>query len=206
MRTGIYGGSFDPVHSGHIAAAVEVLHRRALDRVFLIPAASPPHKPGGCVAPFADRVAMARLAAAPEHGIDVLDIEGARDGPSYTVETLDALRALYPDDHFELLVGADMLADLPRWKDPDRIVKNAQVVAFARPGSDLGAAWAAFEAAFGPDRAVLVEMPPISAASTAIRERLERGENVADLVPSAVAAYIRERHLYAGGSAGGYGG
>jgi len=198
MRTGIYGGSFDPIHNGHVAAAETVLHRRALDRVFFVPAASPPHKPNGCVAAFDDRVAMARLAAAPEHGLEVLDIEGEREGPSYTVDTLDALLAAHPEEHFELLVGADMLGDLPHWKDPHRILEIAQVVAFARPGAELTRERAEFAAVFGEERAVIVEIPAIPASSSLVRERVRSGDSVTDLVPKAVAAYIRERHLYRG--------
>ena len=141
---------------------------------------------------------MARLAAAPEHGLEVLDLEGEREGPSYTVDTLRELRIAHPEDHLELLVGADMLGDLPRWREPERILEIAQVVAFARPNSDLAREHAAFAAAFGSDRAVIVEIPAIPASSTEIRERLARGEKLSDLVPKTVAAYIRERHLYEG--------
>jgi len=141
---------------------------------------------------------MARLAAAPEHGLEVLDLEGGREGPSYTIDTLRELQSAYPDNHFELLVGADMLGDMPRWKDPEQILEIAQIVAFARPDTDLDRERAAFAAAFGSDRAVIVEIPAIPASSTAIRERLARGAHLSDLVPNTVAAYIRERHLYEG--------
>ena len=198
MRTGIYGGSFDPIHKGHVAAAETVLHRRALDRVLFLPAASPPHKPGGCQASFDDRVAMARLAAAPEHGLEVSSIEGEREGPSYTVDTLEALQRAYPDDHFELLVGADMLGDFPSWRNPERILDLAQVVAFARPGAELAEERSRFAAAFGEERAIIVEIPVVSASSTEIRERLRKRESIADLVPKAVEAYIHERLLYRG--------
>ena len=197
-RTGIYGGSFDPIHRGHIAAAEAVLQRRALDRLFLVPAASPPHKPGGCVAPFDDRVAMARLAAAPVHGLEVLDIEGRRAGPSYSVETLRELRGLHPDDHFEFLVGADMLADIPHWREPETILKLATIVAFARPGEDLADARSIFDARFGSDRLIIVEIPLVAASSTEIRWCLARREDAADLLPDGVLPYIRERRLYGG--------
>jgi len=198
MRTGIYGGSFDPIHSGHVAAAEAVLHRRALDRLFFVPAASPPHKPGGCEASFEDRVAMARLAAAPEHGLDVLDIEGEREGPSYTVDTLRAFQAAHPEDHLELLVGADMLDDFPNWREPGAILELVQLVAFARPGAVLGPGQQRFTAAFGEGRAAIVEIPAISVSSTEVRARLRKSKSITDLVPKAVEAYIRERHLYRG--------
>jgi nicotinate-nucleotide adenylyltransferase len=198
VRTGLYGGSFDPIHSGHVAAANEVLHRRALDRVVLVPAGAPPHKPDGCIAPFEDRVAMARLAAAPVHGLEVYDGEGRRPGPSYSIDTIREWKALHPDDVIELLVGADMLADLPRWKEADSIVKNALVVAFARPGEGLSDALATFESAFGPDHAVVVEIPLVEASSTEVRDRLSKGLDVLGLVPAEVAAYLGERGLYSG--------
>jgi len=198
VRTGLYGGSFDPIHLGHVCAANEVLHRRALDRVVLVPAGRPPHKQEGCIAPFEDRLAMARLAAAPLHGLDVYDGEGARDGPSYSIDTLLEWQRLHPEDQIELLVGADMLADLPRWKQAARIVKNALVVAFARPGEELSDALRTFESAFGPGHAVTVEIPLVEASSTAVRERIGRGLAVDDLVPSEVSAYLRESRLYSG--------
>jgi nicotinate-nucleotide adenylyltransferase len=206
VRTGLYGGSFDPIHNGHVAAANEVLHRRALDRVVLVPAGEPPHKQGGCVASFEDRLAMARLAAAPIHGLEVHDGEGRRPGPSYSIDTLRAWRRDHPDDHIELLVGADMLADLPHWREPDEIVKIALIVAFARPGFDLAGALARFESRFGHNRAVVVEIPPVEASSSGIRERLAAGLPVTGLVPAEVEAYLRERDPYSGltpGSAAG---
>jgi len=198
VRTGLYGGSFDPIHRGHLAAAEEVLHRRALDRLILVPAARPPHKPEGCVASFEDRVAMARLAAAPVHGLEVWDGEGRRSGPSYFVDTIRAWRAEHPDDELEMLVGADMLADLPRWKDAPAIVKNCLVVGFARPGADPADALAAFERALGPGRAVLLEIPLVPASSTEIRRLCAAGRSVGELVPPEVAAYMAERGLYSG--------
>ena len=197
-RTGIYGGSFDPIHRGHVAAAEAVLQRRALDRVIVVPAGAPPHKPDGCRATFADRVAMARLAVASVHGLEVLDIEGHREGPSYSVDTLRELRLLNPEDQFEMLVGADMLADLPHWKDPDEILALTDIVAFARPGEGLSDARAAFDDCFGPGHLHIVEIPAIRASSTEIRAALSRGEKPADLLPEGVLPYIRERRLYGG--------
>jgi len=198
VRTGLYGGSFDPIHRGHVAAAQEVLARRALDRVVLVPAGRPPHKPEGCVAAFEDRLAMARLAAAPVHGLEVFDGEGRREGPSYFVDTLREWLQNRPGDHVELLVGADMLADLPHWKEAGEIVRFAFVVGFARPGGDPHEALQAFERAFGPGHAALVEIPLVEASSTDIRRRLRDGRGVGGLLPPAVLAYVRERGLYSG--------
>ncbi|MEM8885380.1 MAG: nicotinate-nucleotide adenylyltransferase [Planctomycetota bacterium] len=197
MRSGLYGGSFDPIHDGHVAAAEEVLHRRALDRVFFVPAGSPPHKPDGCHAAFEDRLAMARLAAAPIHGLEVLDWEGRRTGPSYSVQTLREFRTRYPEDAIELLVGADMLADLPRWFEADEIVKIAHIAAFARPGESLDAARRQFEEGLGV-APTIVEIPLVDAASSAIRAALAAGRRHGLPLPAEVADYIEERGLYGG--------
>ena len=196
MRYGIYGGSFDPIHKGHIAAAAAVRASRGLDRVFLIPAAAPPHKRDGCKAPFADRLEMARLAAAGQPGLEVLDIEGRRPPPSYTVDTVEELRENYPDAEFELLLGADMLADLPTWRRADDLVAEVTVVAFGRPGADPAAARAAFAARLGPGRCVWVEIPQLPAASSDLRERLAAGADAAAWLAPEVEAYIRRHGLY----------
>jgi len=198
MRTGIYGGSFDPIHTGHIAAAEAVLHGRALDRVFLLPAGEPPHKPGGCVASFADRVAMARLATAPIHGLEVVDWEGQRPGPSYTRDTVAEAMIRYPDDLFELLVGADMLADLPEWMDAKTIVKNVVIVAFARPGESLSEALAVCLAGLPEADVHTIEIPLVEASSSSLRAAIRAGRPTETVVPDAVAQFIQEHGLYGG--------
>jgi nicotinate-nucleotide adenylyltransferase len=199
VRYGILGGSFDPVHEGHLAAAEGARGARGLDAVFLVPAASPPHKDRGCVASFEDRVAMARLAARGREGLFVLDLEGRRPGPSYTVDTVDALRAAHPGAGFELLVGADMLEDLPRWRDARRLVGLVRVVAFRRPGADWERAVRAFEAAFGPGGFDPVDVPPVDVSATALRRLLASGADPGGLLPAPVLAFIRGRGLYSGG-------
>jgi len=197
VRYGIFGGSFDPIHRGHATAAEAVLRVRHLDRIFLIPAARPPHKPGGTVAPFEARVALARLAVKDREGIEVLDIEGNRSGPSYTVDTLVALKALHPDAAFELLVGADMLEDLPHWRRARELVAGlAAVVAFARPGVSSGRAREGFAAAFGSARLVWVEVELLEASSSLIRRELAAGKAVDVLLDPRVFTFIREKGLY----------
>lgn len=197
MRFGIYGGSFDPIHLGHVAAAAAVRDRRALDRVWLIPAGEAPHK-RGCVAPFQARLAMARLAVEGRDGLEVLDLEGRRDGPSYTFDTVEALAAREPGAGLEMLVGADMLEDLPRWHRAAELVERVTVVAFGRPGAGSAAARSVFEAAFPQVRYEWLELPPVPASSSAVRRRLAAGEEVAGLLDPAVEAYIRQHDLYDG--------
>lgn len=189
MRLGVFGGSFDPIHKGHVAAAVSVLAARGLDRLLLVPAARPPHKEG-CEAPFEDRLAMARLAAEGHPGLEVSGIEGERAGRSYTFDTLEALERLHPDAVWELLVGADMLADLPRWHRAEELLARVEVVAFRKPGWDPPAPpsipchW--------------VEIPGIEVSATEVRRRLAAGLDVAGLLNPCVFAYIRSKGLYRG--------
>jgi len=196
VRFGIYGGSFDPIHRGHVEAASAVRAARGLAVVFLVPAAVPPHKAGGCAASFADRVAMARLAVAGRPGLEVLDVEGRRAGRSYTVDTLAELAERHPGADFDLLVGADMLEDLPRWHRAADLVAGVTVAAFARPGCDLEGAEGAFLRAFPAGRLVRVPIPAVEASSTALRRDLAAGAPVGDRLPPPVLRFIREKGLY----------
>lgn len=195
-RRAILGGSFDPIHAGHVAVVRAALARPGVERVYVVPAARPPHKPGGCRAPFADRVEMARLALRGLDRVEVLEIEGERPGPSYTVETVEALRLRHPRAAFELLVGADMLADLPSWRRAAEIVGAVTVVAFARPGFDFDAAKRAFRTAFPAGRLEVMEVEAPEASSTEARSRVGGGAPALGLLDPAVEAYIRGRGLY----------
>jgi nicotinate-nucleotide adenylyltransferase len=139
---------------------------------------------------------MARLAVRGHPGLEVLDLEGRRPGPSYTVDTLAELRGSYPEVAFELLVGADMLLDLPAWHRAGEVVRAAQVVAFGRPGSASEAARKAFDAAFGPGRHVWLDFEPLPISSTDVRRRLLAGQPVAGLLDPGVEGFIRSRGLY----------
>jgi len=195
---GVLGGSFDPIHVGHVAAAEAVRELRGLERVYLVPAGRAPHK-RGARASFEDRLEMARLAVRGRPGLEVLDLEGRRPGPSYTVDTLEELRRLHPGDSCELLVGADMLADLPRWHRAGDVVEAALVVAFGRPAEAADLAREGFEAAFGAGRHVWVEIDPIAVSSSDLRRWLAAGDPVAGLLDPAVEAYIRAHGLYGTG-------
>jgi len=190
---GIFGGSFDPIHCGHLGAVAAVLAARPLERILLLPASRPPHKSSGCVAPFADRVAMARIAVEGLPRIEVSTLEGERTGPSYTIDTVEELERREPGARIELLVGADMLLDLPRWRRAEELARRVTVVAFARPGQDLAAARAAFAPLGEP---VFVEIPARDVSATEVRRRLSAGEPVGGLLPPAVEGYIRRRGLY----------
>jgi nicotinate-nucleotide adenylyltransferase len=200
MARGIFGGSFDPIHVGHVAVAAGALRTRGLERVSLVPAGHPPHKLTGCVASFLDRLEMARLAVSGHHGLDVLDLEGRRPGPSYSIDTVEALRAEYPGEEWELLVGADMLADLPRWHRAAELVAEVSVVAFGRPDADARSARAIFAATFPGHEAAFLELPLVDASGTEIRRRLGEGGSVEGLLSPDVERYIREKRLYGAGA------
>ena len=196
MARGIFGGSFDPIHVGHVVAAAGALRARGLKRVSLIPAGQPPHKKTGCVASFQDRLQMARLAVEGVDGLEVLDLEGRRTGPSYSVETVETLQTEHPGVEWELLVGADMLADLPSWCRASELVARVCVVAFARPNADAERARAAFRAAFPGREAAFLELPVVEASGTEIRRRLGEGLPVEGLLSPTVERYLREKRLY----------
>lgn len=148
------------------------------------------------MASFEHRLEMARLAVAGREGLEVLELEGQRRGPSYTVDTVEELRARHPAGEFELMVGADMLQDLPGWRRVEDLLTMVRVVAFARPGADSEQAQATFRGQYGPGSFLWLEVPPFPAASSEIRRRLAGGEDTEDWLDPAVQAYIREHGLY----------
>lgn len=196
-RTAVFGGSFNPIHYGHLLLADEVLEALDLDRILFVPAGVPPHKPPARLAPAADRYEMVRLATAGHPKFEVSDLELRRAGPSYTVDTLAALR-LPPEDLF-LLVGSETFLDLLTWCEPRRIAALARLVVVPRVGSAFdpdGAAAQKIVREVGQEpRIVRATSLPISASD--LRRRVREGRSVAYRLPDAVAAYIRAHHLYA---------
>lgn len=200
-RIGILGGTFNPVHLGHLFMANEVAWRLALDRVLMIPCCQPPHKPGADVAPAADRLAMVRAAVAGNPRLDASDLEIRRGGVSYTIDTLAELaRADAAAERF-LIVGADSIAELPSWHRAAEIASLAQWVLVARPGYDFGAVklLAPILPAGGVERLrrFCLEVPALDVSATDLRRRLRAGEPIRYLVPDAVATYIETRRLFA---------
>jgi nicotinate-nucleotide adenylyltransferase len=197
QRIGILGGTFDPVHRAHLMIAAVARQAAALDRVVLMPAGQPPHKESRTLSPAADRLAMARLAAA-EGGFEVSDLEIATPGVDYTVDTLRALRALNPADRLYFIIGGDSLMMLDQWYRPDELLALAAFIAVYRPGNSLAELQAQRDrlvARFGGE-VLLAEYPGMDISSTALRERAARGEDLSPWTPVAVAEYIREHNLY----------
>jgi len=203
-RVGILGGTFDPIHYGHLVVAQQVCEALRLDRVLFIPAALPPHKLDEEIAPAADRAAMVELAIAANPGFAMSAIELQRAGPSYTVDTLAELveeaarqrvaRELY------FILSSEALAGLGRWHEPERLLRLARLAVVQRPGAPLpdmaqlgdmlpgGAA--------SVDRVECVDTVPLANSSSDVRARAISGRSIRYLVPPAVEAYIRDHRLY----------
>ena len=191
MRLGLYGGTFDPVHLGHLILAEQCREACGLDAVWFVVAGSPPHKPGERT-PLAHRLEMARIAVAGHEAFEVSEIEAKRPGPHYSVETLEAVRRERPGDDLFFLIGADSLADLPHWRQPEEIARLATLVVANRPGVEPPAP------DLGPDARPFrrVTIPPIGIASHDLRRRLAEGRSVRYMVPRGVEAYIAANALY----------
>lgn len=192
-RFGIYGGTFNPIHNGHLHLIRAACAQLSFDRLLVVPANIPPHKAATDLASNRDRLEMARLATAGMPGVWVSDIELRARGKSYTILTLERLRALFPECRFTLLMGADMLESFDRWHRWRDILKLADIAAFARNEGEESLLERK-AALIGRARVVRVEPLPLS--STLVRERVRRGEDISGLVPEPVAAYIYEKGLY----------
>ena len=186
MRLGIYGGTFDPVHFAHLLLAEQCREQLALDAVWFIPAALPPHKQDRGITSAKDRLAMLKLAIAGHPEFVVSDREIARGGTSYTIDTLRELHAEDPSRELFLLIGADSLADLTTWREPDQILKLATVVAVnrGRQQTDL----TPLREQLGSATAAIVEvtMPVVDLAATDLRERVAAGKSIRYMTPRAV--------------------
>ncbi len=203
VRVGLYGGTFDPIHVGHLMVARAVREQLGLDRIILIPNARPPHKAPDHLTVISHRLAMTRLAAEDEPGFDISDCEARRNGPSFTIDTVDHFRTLL-SSHTEIvwLIGSDSLRELAGWHRIEELVEACRIVTAVRPG------WEA------PDLAPLEERlsrpqvqrlldnvlntPRIDVSSTEIRRRLAASMSIRWMVPSPVRYYIYEHGLYSG--------
>jgi nicotinate-nucleotide adenylyltransferase len=192
MKLGVFGGTFDPPHLGHLVVAQEVHSRLGLDTVLWVPAAIPPHKTGQAITAGPIRLEMVRAAIKGDDRFEASDTELRRDGPSYTVDTLRQLRDERPHDELFLIVGADQLAELSTWREPEAILELATLVGFARDG----------EAPAAPEAARIVAVPRLDISSTEVRARWARGEAVRYLVHGEVEAIMGRERLYSAGRGG----
>lgn len=192
---GIMGGTFDPLHDGHLACAEAAREALALDRVLFVPCGVPSFKQGTVEASAADRLAMTRLGTAGCEGFAVDDLEVFREGVTYTVDTLARLKERWPQAELAFIMGADAARALPTWDRPGELAELARFAVVERAGDGLSAAeLAELEAAGFRIDAIEAETPAVS--SQEIRRRVRNGDSVAGLVPEAVERYIMEHHLY----------
>lgn len=200
MRLGILGGSFDPVHRGHLVLAECCRAQAGLDRVWLVPAAQQPFKPRGPIASAADRVAMLRLAVDGHEGLEVSTLEIDRGGMSYTIDTLEAVAAAEPGARLFLLMGADTLADFAEWHRPAAICTLATPLVVSRAGEPPPAfehlAPLVSAERLAEIQALQVEMPPTPISSSAIRALIASGGDWQKLVDPAVGDFIQDKKLY----------
>ncbi|HEY7635217.1 MAG TPA: nicotinate-nucleotide adenylyltransferase [Gemmatimonadales bacterium] len=184
---GLFGGSFDPVHNGHLIVGQVATEMLGLQCLRFLPAREQPFKQGQHRAPAEHRAAMLALAIAGTPGFALERAELDREGPSYTVETLRTIHRREPGVELVLLLGADAAADLPLWREASEIPRLAQVVVFARPGSP---------APQSPMISRTLQVPAIDISATEVRRRVREGRSIRYWVPDAVAEYVRRHRLY----------
>jgi nicotinate-nucleotide adenylyltransferase len=212
LRLGILGGTFDPIHFGHLRLAEEVGEGLKLERVYLVPAALPPHKEVRPVTPFRQRVAMARLAARESPLLEIHDLEGRREGFSYSVETLRQFHGLFgPSTELFFIVGMDAFLEIETWKEYQALFGYAHFVVIKRPGFPSGKL-EPFLASLGlgiertgesnvfagasGNKVIYMEVTMMAISSTGIREKVAAGKSIRFLVPEEVRSYIIKKRLY----------
>ena len=218
MKLGLLGGSFNPVHSGHLAIAHQTRETLSLDQILFIPTSHPPHKPTGSLAPAQDRYEMVRLAIASHPSLTISDVELRRPGKSYSIDTIRLLRQEYgPDTQLFFLIGLDAILDFPSWRDPRTLLELCSFVVLSRPGlsfrslstvrllppipypslADLDAERIfRIDVPLGNQRLICLKQPPCPTSASDIRARIRQGLSVANLLPPLVESYILRHHLY----------
>jgi nicotinate-nucleotide adenylyltransferase len=193
-RVGVMGGTFDPIHHGHLVAASEVQAWFDLDEVVFVPTGDPWQKSEREISPAEHRYLMTVIATAANPAFRVSRVDIDRDGPTYTIDTLRDLAAEMPDVELYFITGADALADIFTWRDPDELFRLARFVGCTRPGYEMDDETLAD---IPKDRVTLVEIPALAISSTDCRERTARGEPIWYLVPDGVVQYVAKHRLYA---------
>ena len=195
-RIGVLGGTFDPVHNGHLHVANALREALDLERILWVPAGQPPHKTGQIVSSDRDRLAMLDLALSGSAADQINTIDIERSGPSYTADTLEILAEYLAPARLFFLMGEDSLRDLPTWHDPERLLRAAELAVAARPGVDADLASIAREIPSVQSRIHLVPTKEIAISSSEIRRRVGEHQSIHELVPPPVEAYIRDYGLY----------
>lgn len=213
-RVGLFGGTFNPIHSGHLRAGEEVMERFVLNRILFVPSYIPPHKGIGDVASAEDRFRMVELACRGQHGFVPSSIEVEAPETSYSILSLEKIKALYPGAWLFFILGADAFMEIGTWREYDRILAECRFIVLDRPGFELASVSGVLGGRLKPSMAMVgreeatsedflerfrVFLLPIRAldiSSTDIRNRIRRGESVSGLVPEAVERYIHQNRLY----------
>ena len=218
MRLGLLGGSFNPLHNGHLAIARQTREALGLDQILFVPTSHPPHKPNGSLAPAQDRYEMVRLAIASDPSLAISDVEIRRPGKSYSIDTIRLLQQEY-GTHTQLffLIGLDAFLDFPSWRDPLTLLELCSFVVLSRPGlsfrslstvallppipypslADLDAGQIfRIEAQIGTQRLICLKLPPCPISASDVRSRIRQGLPLANLLPPLVESYILQHHLY----------
>jgi nicotinate-nucleotide adenylyltransferase len=218
MKLGLLGGSFNPVHNGHLAIARQTREALGLDQILFIPSSHPPHKPNGSLASAQDRYEMVRLAIASDSSFAISDVEISRPGKSYSIDTVRLLQQKYgAQTQLFFLIGLDAFLDFPSWRDPLTLLELCPFVVLSRPGlsfrslstvpllplipypslADLDAGRISrIEAPLGKQRLTCLKLPPCAVSASDIRSRIRQGLPVANLLPPSVESYILQHHLY----------
>ena len=198
VAIGIFGGTFDPIHNGHLAVARAAQKHLRLDRVVFVPVGTPPHKRWQPVTPAEHRWQMVALAVAENPRFSVSRVDIDRPAPQYSVDTIRLLRQAFGTsaENTFFIIGADALSNLPSWKDAAGIVMQCRIAVVHRPGFHLDLKTIASEIPQLPSRLVWIEMPPVPVSATEVRRRVGQGLSIDKLVPPAVAEYIARHQLY----------
>lgn len=197
-RVGFFGGTFDPVHHGHLLLAEHALEQLGLERVLWVPTGDPWRKSGVRVSPAADRVAMVQLVIEATASYELVRNEVERQGPSYSVDTLREVRKRFSKSELYFLLGLDALLDIPNWHQPAQLIELAQFAVAPRGNARLAPAELDRILPGLARRVAWIEMPTVDISGTELRKRAAQGERLVGDVPEAVAAYVQQRGLYRG--------
>lgn len=191
-RVGLFGGSFNPVHVGHLVIAEQALSQASLDLVLWMPAFRPPHKADAPLTSAFDRLAMCRLATVGHPGFEVSDLEIQRGGISFTIDTVEALEELHPDWDLHLILGGDSLSAIPTWKDPAKLLDRVTLIVYPRQGDETTGERLTTAQSGG----ILLDAPLLAISASDVRSRLARGQSVRYLLPDRVLSYVEDHALY----------
>jgi nicotinate-nucleotide adenylyltransferase len=198
VRVGLLGGTFNPPHLAHLVCAQEAYAQLGLERVLMVPARVPPHKSVTDEPGIEHRVELCRLAIGDDERFDVSELEVGREGPSYTVDTLQELHSQMPDSQLFLIVGTDVAVGFSEWREPERVLSMATLAVAERPGTARADVEATLGRLPGGEKSRFFDMPEIGISSTMLRERVRAAASTRYLMPDSVRDYIDRHNLYGG--------